>query len=67
MWLDANQAKQLLSRVRFHLANLPVKCLISSRQVLTALFKSNKAVQIQNNASLIYNYMKDKEISYSLI
>ena len=61
------QIKQLLSRVLFHLANSSVKCLIWPRQVLTALFKSNKAVQIQNNASLIYNYMKDKEISYSLI
>ena len=61
------QIKQLLSRVLFHLANSPVKCLIWSRQVLTALFKSNKAVQIQNNASLTYNYMKGKEIGYSLI
>ena len=52
----------------FHLANSPLKCLISLRQVLTSSFKSNKAVQIpKNNASLIYDYIKDKEICYSFI
>ena len=44
---DSSQAKQLLSRVLFHLANSPLKCLILSRQVLTASFTSYKAVQIQ--------------------
>ena len=53
-------------KVLFHLANLPLKYLISSRQFLTALFKSNKAVKIQKNASLIYDYIKDKGICYSI-
>ena len=67
VYFDTNQANQLLSRVLFHLASSSVKCLISSRQVLPALFKSNKAVQIQKKVSLICNYMTDKEISYAFI
>ena len=51
----------------FHLANSPLECLISLRQVLTSSFESNKAVQIQNNASLIYNYTEDKEIGHAFI
>ena len=51
----------------FHLANSPLECLISLRQVLTSSFESNKAVQIQNNASLIYNYIEDKEICHAFI
>ena len=44
---DSNQAKKLLFRVLFHLANSPLKCLILSRQVLTASFTPYKAVQIR--------------------